>query len=102
MFPFAEASWLDAGPSLQVSERVYEYQVEMPKAQWLAMVRARFWSTFSHFSDDELAAGVRELEERFQVGEYSLGRVVERNCQTSLFHRGPIPRRVHPSCQRER
>ena len=45
----------------------HEYIVEMSKAKWLDMVRARFWSTFSHFNDEELKAGVAELEAQFKV-----------------------------------
>ena len=30
------------------------------------MVRARFWSTFSHFDDDELSAGIHELEKKHE------------------------------------
>lgn len=38
------------------------FAAEMPKERWFAMVRSRFWSTFSKFSDAELEAGIVELE----------------------------------------
>lgn len=28
---------------------------------WLEMVGNRFWSTFSHFTDEELKAGIEEI-----------------------------------------
>jgi SAM-dependent methyltransferase len=45
----------------------------LPKAQWLAMVGARFWSTFStdHFDDAQLEAGLDELR-RVHAGEETL------------------------------
>jgi hypothetical protein len=39
-----------------------DYTVRMPKARWYSMVRARFWSTFSHFTDAQLEEGIEELE----------------------------------------
>ena len=50
---------------LRVEIAVRDFEVKMPVDAWLGMVRARFWSTFSHFSYKELAAGLKELEERF-------------------------------------
>jgi non-heme Fe2+,alpha-ketoglutarate-dependent halogenase len=41
------------------------YHATMPKHRWFAMVRARFWSTFSAFTDEELERGVGELEARY-------------------------------------
>ena len=32
----------------------HDYQAELPKATWLGMMRARFWSTFSHCTAEEL------------------------------------------------
>lgn len=37
------------------------YRAQLPAERWHAMVRARFWSTFSAFTDDELEEGVAEL-----------------------------------------
>jgi hypothetical protein len=28
-------------------------------------VRSRFWSTFSHFTDDELAVGIEEIKAKY-------------------------------------
>jgi len=42
-----------------------EYPVTMSLNQWTNMVKGRMWSTFSHFSDDDLHAGVKEIESRF-------------------------------------
>ena len=38
---------------------------KLEKARWFKMVRARFWSTFSHFSDEELEQGIAELDLKF-------------------------------------
>jgi len=51
---------------VEVLERCYTFRV--PTRDWLAMVRSRFWSTLAaeHFTDAQLAAGVKELEDRFK------------------------------------
>jgi 2-polyprenyl-3-methyl-5-hydroxy-6-metoxy-1,4-benzoquinol methylase len=36
--------------------------ISMPKEQWFHMIRSRFWSTFSHFNDNELEDGIDELK----------------------------------------
>lgn len=41
-----------AGFDVEVA--VQEYPASLPKATWLAMMRSRFWSTFSYCSDAEL------------------------------------------------
>lgn len=38
------------------------FRATLPKERWFKMVRSRFWSTFSHFSDAELEAGLAEVE----------------------------------------
>jgi len=43
----------------------HTYVASLPKERWFAMVRSRFWSTFSFFSDEELEQGVAELEEKY-------------------------------------
>ncbi len=40
---------------------VVAFPVVIDKDWWLQMVRSRFWSTFSHFSDEELAQGLDEI-----------------------------------------
>lgn len=47
----------------------YDYSAVLKKSVWLEMVRSRFWSTFSHCSDEELEEGIRELEEQFHAAE---------------------------------
>lgn len=49
-----------------VTEREALFPATLPKGRWFAMVRSRFWSTFSHFSDEELEAraAAEEEEER--------------------------------------
>ena len=44
------------GASLEVEVHSHDYQASLPKSTWLSMMRSRFWSTFSHCSDEELEA----------------------------------------------
>ncbi|XRB01788.1 Putative RNA methylase [Pycnococcus provasolii] len=44
-----------------VDVREWRYPIRCRLARWLALIRARFWSTFHGFSDDELEAGVKEV-----------------------------------------
>lgn len=37
----------------------------MPRDAWLAMVKGRFWSTFSHSNDEELEHGIEEIAARY-------------------------------------
>lgn len=37
----------------------------MPRDAWLAMVKGRFWSTFSHSDDEELERGIAEIVARY-------------------------------------
>ena len=48
----------------QVSCEVCDYPATLGTEWWLEMVGNRFWSTFSHFSDEELAAGIAEIKEK--------------------------------------
>lgn len=83
-YPFFEAAhkvWVDnqehydtyadmlRKSGLEVDVAIRDFEVRMPKEAWIGMVRARFWSTFSHFSDEELEAGIKELEARFKGEE---------------------------------
>ena len=66
MWPAAKAVWAANQPSastladeltsagLLVETSLARYPLEMPTSTWTAMVRGRFWSTFSHFTDEEL------------------------------------------------
>jgi len=40
--------------SIVLQVHAHDYRVELPKSTWLAMMRARFWSTFSHCTPEEL------------------------------------------------
>ena len=51
-----------AGGQLRVRVEEAVYTARMPKARWFAMVRARFWSTFSKFDDAALEAGIAEVD----------------------------------------
>lgn len=46
----------------KVTSSVERYPCQIGFAQWVKMVKQRFWSTFSQFSDDELNDGCEELE----------------------------------------
>jgi len=50
----------------EVSMEEHTYTATLPKERWLAMVRSRFWSTFSYFTDEEMEQGVSELEETYR------------------------------------
>jgi hypothetical protein len=41
------------------------YEAILKKETWFEMVRNRFWSTFSHCTDEELKCGVEELEDKY-------------------------------------
>ncbi|PSC70320.1 phytanoyl-dioxygenase [Micractinium conductrix] len=49
----------------QVEAHAHDYPATLPKLFWLSMVRARFWSTFSHCTPVELEQGVAELEAQY-------------------------------------
>lgn len=49
----------DAG--LEVSSKEETYRVTMSRAEWERLVRGRFWSHFSVFSDQEVEDGIKEL-----------------------------------------
>jgi cyclopropane fatty-acyl-phospholipid synthase-like methyltransferase len=52
-----------------VNCQTYDYQIQIPKTQWFEMIKNRFWSTFSHFDDEELQAGLMELEDKYVKAE---------------------------------
>ncbi|KAH8060655.1 hypothetical protein JL722_4768 [Aureococcus anophagefferens] len=47
-----------------VDVSVEAYAMEMPLERWLDLVAARFWSTFAHFDDAALAAGIADVRAR--------------------------------------
>lgn len=66
LFKAARAVWRENQPpaslyvaameraGFRVTQREAVFPATLPKARWSRMVRSRFWSTFSHFSDEEL------------------------------------------------
>eukprot|EP00041_Stephanoeca_diplocostata_P032490 m.1041522 g.1041522 ORF g.1041522 m.1041522 type:complete len:275 (-) comp24159_c0_seq18:3001-3825(-) len=49
-----------------VSQTVVRYKCYVGLDQWCKMMHNRFWSTFSHFSDEDLAAGIEEVRKKFK------------------------------------
>jgi SAM-dependent methyltransferase len=47
---------------LEVSSSEHAFPFQIPKTQWFELIRRRFWSTFSHFSDDQLEVGIAEID----------------------------------------
>lgn len=48
-----------------VATSVHGYPLEVSRRTWIDMVKSRFWSTFSSFSDVDLQAGCDELEREY-------------------------------------
>ena len=77
MFPRAFQIWKDNQWSLEsistalenvgfrVDVDIHAYPVVLSKEKWLAMVRTRFWSTFSHCSEEELSEGLLYIKEKY-------------------------------------
>ena len=75
-FPRAREIWKQYQPSsddiraalersrFKVEIKEADYSVSLPKATWLQMVGNKFWSTFSHCSEDELSEGLKYLTEK--------------------------------------
>ena len=53
----------------EVSYQACYYPVQIAKTQWFKMIKRRFWSTFSYFNDQELEAGLAELESKYAQTE---------------------------------
>ena len=62
-------SCLESAGFVCVEVKEATYPVTMPLAQWLGMVSGRFWSTFSHFSDEQLEAGIAEVEQQWRTDD---------------------------------
>lgn len=43
----------------------FDYQVKMTKEEWFNLIRIKFWSVFSFFTDPQLEEGINELRLRF-------------------------------------
>jgi len=74
IFKAAHKVWSDQQP---LKEELLEYitksglnvicksiniDIKMSKDDWFQIIRSRFWSTFSHFNDNELEEGIKELK----------------------------------------
>ena len=46
---------------LSVDVEMKDYEICLPLNRWCEMVKHRFWSTFSNFTDAELAEGIKEI-----------------------------------------
>jgi len=49
-----------------VDADIIEYSLELPKSQYFAMVENRYMFLLSEFNDAELAAGLKEMEDKYQ------------------------------------
>lgn len=54
---------LEAAGYVKVASSVHSHPCAVSLTRWERMIRNRFWSTFSHFSDEELDDGIRQMEE---------------------------------------
>lgn len=78
-YPFFDAArniWIENQPSTQelkteltaagykeVEHTMLRYPLSLATEEWCKMICNRFWSTFSHFSDEELLAGTEEIKQ---------------------------------------
>jgi hypothetical protein len=75
----ARRVWRDGQPSVEVlradleeagyrdvTHTVEAYPCSIPLVRWQAMVRNRFWSTFSHFSDEELDVACTVIADEYR------------------------------------
>jgi SAM-dependent methyltransferase len=53
------------GLGLEAEVSQGSYRLEIPKARWLAMVADRYMSLLSKFGDEELRAGIAEIDARY-------------------------------------
>jgi len=58
----------------KVAHCVKAYKCEMELDRWCQMVKGRFWSTFSNFSDDELGKACQIIEEN---ASYDKDRIIQ-------------------------
>lgn len=49
----------------EVEVHAHEYRAELAKATWLGMMRDKFWSTFSHCTQQELEEGIAEVDRQY-------------------------------------
>lgn len=53
----------------QVVTQIASFPIRLAKSTWYSMVRQRYWSNFADFSDQELEAGILEVEQKFPDGD---------------------------------
>jgi hypothetical protein len=63
------ASAMEAAGFVNVHISTADYVVTIGKKRWFQMISNRFWSTFSYFSDIELADGLEELSRTYATVE---------------------------------
>ena len=82
-WPEAKKVWMENRPSIDelkqelsdagyhVSHKIEKYDCKVALKQWQQMVKDRFWSMMSHFTDDELEEGCRRLmtDEKSRIDE---------------------------------
>lgn len=56
-------SELESAGFMDVKHSIEEYPCTVALDRWQSMVKRRFWSTFSHFSDDALEAACEKIAE---------------------------------------
>lgn len=59
-------SELERAGFTEITSRVAPYPCQIPLEVWQAMVRDRFWSTFSNFTDDELEQGCQDIAQEYK------------------------------------
>jgi hypothetical protein len=89
LWPAAEEVWASHQPSAKEIEQelydagfshvhitIHSYPCEISLPNWQSMVRQRFWSTFSHFSDTELEAACADMPSTQASRLHDNGRVL--------------------------
>ncbi|KAL3798302.1 hypothetical protein ACHAW5_010639 [Stephanodiscus triporus] len=69
---------LRAAGFANVTRRTMTYSCAVSLEAWLRMVRNRFWSTFSHFTDEELDGGCARIAEDARADEEGMVHFEER------------------------
>ena len=80
-FPLAHSVWKWYQPSsdtigtwllrvgFKVQLQVVDYGVKLSKKKWIEMVSNRFWSTFSHMTQQELDDGIKYIQDKYKEEE---------------------------------
>ena len=59
---------LKAAGFSDVTTHLHTYPHEVPVDKWCQLVKGRFWSTFSHFTDEELELGAEQIRAKAAIG----------------------------------